>query len=113
VGEGENVHGWYCAAPSHYFTASAQRFESEQHSAVTHELSRKRLIIIPEIPNHPLHVQKERLEGKSHARAGHSVEGQSQQVVEHHRHVYLVLGMGTNWSINKQEKMIGCKLLKY
>lgn len=50
--------------PAHYFTAPTfQRFEPEGHSAVTHEFDRLRLVVIPEVPRRPLHIQKERLEG--------------------------------------------------
>ena len=78
----ENALGWHCVGPGHYFTApsSTAKFEPEGHSSVTHEFDKLRLIVIPEIPTAPIHIRKDRLEGTSHARAGHAVAGDNQQV---------------------------------
>lgn len=78
---GRAVQGWLQTGPAHYFTAPTfQRFDPEGHAGVTHSLDKMRAVILPEIPQHPLVIAKERLEGVSHARACHSAPGQSQQV---------------------------------
>jgi hypothetical protein len=76
-----NAVGWMSTAPAHYFTAPTfQRFEPESHAAVTHEFNQLRLMLIAEVPRQPLLIKKERLEGVSHARAGHSRAGEVQEV---------------------------------
>ena len=62
-----DTKSWHAVAPAHYFTAHNARFQPEDHAAVTHEFDKLRLVVVPEIPDAPLHVQKERLEGTSHA----------------------------------------------
>ena len=73
---------WYSPGPSRYFTAQNPKFtpDAESHAAVTHEYNQLRLVVVPEVPKEPLHIRKERLEGTSHARAGHSRAGESQTV---------------------------------
>ena len=74
--------GWAGSGPNGYFTAPATRRSDPQegHNANTHSLNKLRLVVLPEVPELPLVIYKERLEGTSHARAGHSRQGESQQV---------------------------------
>ena len=74
--------GWAGTGPNGYFTASSGREDRQEgHNANTHSLDNLRLVVLPEVPELPLVIYKQRLEGTSHARAGHSNPGSSQQVI--------------------------------
>ena len=77
------LQGWSCTGPSHYFCASAQRQPrgSEGHSANTAAMGDMRLIVLPDIPDEALIIDKAKLDGTNpvQARAGHSRPGDNQQ----------------------------------
>jgi hypothetical protein len=73
--------GWWAPAAGHYFTDPGKHSpSSESHRAVTHEYDMMRMVYIQEVPDKPLLIEKEKLEGRIHARAGHSIAGDSQTI---------------------------------
>ena len=73
--------GWYAPAVGTYFTDPGKtKPDSEGHRAVTHEYDMMRMIYVQEVPDQPLLIHKEKMEGRIHARAGHSRAGESQTI---------------------------------